>query len=403
MTSENPTNNRSKTAKVVLPVVVIVLGILGLVGMMVARPKVETRAPEVHPPLIRVMTAEIQDLQLHVSAQGSVAPRRESSLVPEVSGRVEWVSPALAPGGFFEEGTVLLRIERRDAEVALRQARASMARAQSEVRLARANLKRSFDLSEQGVVSSAEFDSAQNSAGVAEAMLMEADAHLERASTDLERTEIVAPFVGRVRQKMIDVGQFVNRGTPVATVYSVDFAEVRLPIPDDQLAYVDLPLHYRGTADTVDQPRVILRAQIAGNEYEWEGKIVRTEGEIDPRSRMVNAVAQVANPYARSAGSTRPPLAVGLFVEADIYGREIRDVIVLPRSAIRGENRVLVVEDDKLRFRDVEVLRSERDNVIISAGVRPGEIVAVSPIEAAVEGMRVRIAAPSPPEQVAVR
>jgi RND family efflux transporter MFP subunit len=399
MTSTSHTTRK----KIVVPILVIGLGILGLVGMIAARPKVETRAPEVQPPLIRVVETDTEDMQLRVSAQGSVAPRTESSLVPEVSGRVEWVATSLAPGGFFEEGDVLLRIERRDAEVALRQAEAARARAASEALLARANLKRSLDLSTQGVVSSAELDTAKNNASVAEAMLLEADTRIEQARTDLERTEIVAPFAGRVRDKMVDVGQFVNRGATVATIYSVDFAEVRLPIPDDQLAYVDLPLHYRGeNGQPAAQPRVLLRARIAGQEHQWEGAIVRTEGEIDPRSRMVHAVAQVADPYARDESARRPPLAVGLFVEAEIFGRTVHDVIVLPRSAIRGDDRVLVVENATLRFRDVEVLRAEREHVIVSAGLRPGELVAVSPIEAAVDGMRVRIAEQSD-EQVAVK
>jgi RND family efflux transporter MFP subunit len=379
-------------SKVVLPFVVIALGVLGLVGMIAARPKVETKPPESLPPLIRVATVEVRDLQLSVVAQGSVAPRTETSLVPEVSGRVDWVSPSLAPGGFFDQGDTLLRIERRDAEVVLRQAEAAVARAASEVRLARANLKRSKDLSGQGVVSTAELDTATNNAGVAEAVLLEAEAQLERARTDLERTEIVAPFPGRVRDKMVDVGQFVNRGTAVATIYSVDYAEVRLPIPDDQLAYVDLPMQYRDGEDEVYQPPVTLRAHIAGQPFEWKGSIVRTEGEIDPRSRMVHAVAQVADPYGRTAGTSRPPLAVGLFVEAEILGREFKNVVVLPRSAVRGDDRVLVVDGDRLRFRPVEVLRAERENVIIGGGIRAGERVAISPIEAAVDGMRVRIA-----------
>lgn len=383
--------NRNKV-KLILPIVVILLGVLGAVGMIAARPDVETRAAEVRAPLIRVVTAQASDLQFRVSAQGSVTPRTESSVVPEVSGRVEWVSPALAPGGFFENGDTLLRIERRDGEIALRQAQAAVARARSEVRLARANLSRSRDLAKRGVVSSAEFDRAQNSASVAEASLMETEARLERAKSDLERTEIHAPFAGRVREKMVDVGQFVTRGAPVATIYSVDYAEVRLPIPDNQLAFVDLPRHYRGESEDYKKPRVILRARIGGSEYEWEGAIVRTEGEIDPRSRMVLAVAQVANPYARSAGISRPPLAVGLFVEAEIFGRTVKDVIVLPRAAVRGQERVLVVENDRLHYRDVEVIRAERENVIIGGGLKPGELVAISPIEAAVDGMRVRVA-----------
>ncbi len=382
-------------AKIILPIIVIALGVLGAVGMIAARPKVETRAPEVQPPLIRVTTATATDLQFRVAAQGSVAPRTESNVVPEVSGRVEWVSPSLAPGGFFEAGDPLLRIERRDAQVALRQARASKARATSEVKLAHANLTRSRDLATQGVVSSAELDLAQNNASVAEAMLMEAEAQIERATTDLDRTEIRAPYVGRVREKMVDVGQFVTRGAAVAKIYAVDFAEVRLPIPDDQLAYVDLPLHYRGESNDSTSPRVVMRARVAGAEYEWEGSIVRTEGEIDARSRMIHAVAQVANPYARSPGTTRPPFAVGLFVEAEIFGRVAHDVVVLPRSALRADNRLLVVdENSRLRFRNVEVIRAERDSVVVSGGIRPGERVAISPLEAAIEGMQVRVAAP---------
>lgn len=392
-----------KRAKVLLPILVIALGVLGLVGMIAARPKVETKQAESLPPLIRVVAAEVRDMQWRVQAQGSVAPRTESSIVPEVSGRVEWISPSLAPGGFFEEGAVLLRIERRDAELALRQAEAARARATSEANLARANLKRSEELSGQGVVSSAELDSARNNAGVAGAALMEAEAQIERARTDLQRTELVAPFAGRVRDKVVDIGQFVTRGAPVATIYSVDFAEVRLPIPNDQMAYVDLPIQYRGEDEEVHQPRVVLRARIGGREYEWEGTIVRTEGEIDARSRMVHAVAQVAEPYRRSTDADRPPLAVGMFVEAEILGRMAKSVIVLPRSAIRGDDRVLVVDEERLRFRDVEVLRAERDNVIVGGGLRAGELVAISPIEAAVDGMRVRVAESDAPQHAATR
>jgi RND family efflux transporter MFP subunit len=377
-----------------LPLLVVGIGILGAVGMIAARPKVETRPPEAQPPLVRVATAEAQDLQFRVRAQGSVAPRTEGSIVPEISGRVEWVSPILAPGGFFEKGDPLLRIDSSDYAVALRHAEASVARGRSESRLAAANLKRSRDLADRGVVSAAELDSAENAARVAEAMLLEADISVEKARLDLERAEIRAPYAGRVRDKNVDVGQFVNRGTPVGTIYAVDFAEVRLPIPDDQLAYVDLPLNYRGEADVaVDRPMVMLHSRIAGVEHTWEGYIVRTEGEIDPHSRMIHAVAQVENPYSRGGDHGRPPLAVGLFVEAEILGREVHDVIVLPRAAMRGEDRVLVVDDEeRLHFRTVEVVRADRDQVILGGGIRVGERVTVSPLEAAVDGMRVRVA-----------
>lgn len=384
---------------VLIPLLVVAVGVIGAVGMIAARPKVETRPPEVQPPLVRVATAQKQDIQFHVHAQGSVEPRTESSLVPEVSGRVEWVSPSLAPGGFFEAGDPLLRIDRSDYNVALRAAEAAATRARSEAQFAEANLSRSRDLAKRGVVSTAELDNAENAARVAAAALLEATIAVERARLDLGRTEIVAPFAGRVRDKQVDVGQFVNRGAPVATIYAVDVAEIRLPIPDDQLAYVKLPLDYRGEDSPEKGPEVVLRARIAGNEHSWEGRIVRTEGEIDPRSRMVHAVAQVENPYGRGSDQPdRPPLAVGIFVEAEILGRRAKDVVVLPRAAMRGDDQVLVVDkEERLRFRPVEVVRADRDRVIIGGGLADGERVAVSPLEAAVDGMRVRVAEESSP------
>jgi len=379
---------------VLIPLLVVALGVIGAVGMIAARPKVETRPPEVQPPLVRVAAAATQSIQFRVHAQGSVEPRTESSVVPEVSGRVEWVSPSLAPGGFFEAGDPLLRIDRSDYSVALRAAEAAAARARSEAQLSAANLARSRDLAKQGVMSTAELDNAENAARVAAAALLEATIAVERARLDLGRTEIVAPFAGRVRDKQVDVGQFVSRGAPVATIYAVDFAEVRLPIPDDQLAFVELPMNYRGENNADPGPAVVLRARVAGVEHSWEGRIVRTEGEIDPHSRMVHAVAQVENPYGRGPDQPdRPPLAVGVYVEAEILGRHAPDVIILPRAAMRGDDQVLVVDDEeRLRFRPVEVVRADRDSVVIGGGLRVGERVAVSPLEAAVDGMRVRVA-----------
>ena len=378
--------------KALLPLAVVGIGLLGAAGMIAARPKVERRLPEVQPPLVRVVPVQMEDVQLSVRTQGSVAPRTESDLVPEVSGRVVWVSSSLAAGGFFELDDILLKIDRRDYEVALRRAEAAVARHASESQLAKANLERSSKLSERGVVSAADLDAAQNAARVADAALSEAQSVLDQARLDLERTEIRAPFAGRVREKRVDVGQFVTRGVPVGRVYAVDYAEVRLPIPDDQLAFIDLPLAYRGESRPDQGPVVILTAQVAGRPHSWRGRITRTEGEIDPRTRMLHAVAQVENPYGRTENPQRPPLAVGLFVNAEILGRQVDNVIVLTRAAMRGKDQVLVVDgDNRLRFRTVEVLRPNRDTVIIGSGLKTGEQVCVSPLEAAVDGMRVRV------------
>jgi RND family efflux transporter MFP subunit len=204
---------------------------------------------------------------------------------------------------------------------------------------------------------------------------------------------VLAPYDGRVRSEQVDVGQFVNRGAPVAKVYAVDFAEVRLPIPDEELAFLDLPLTAGGESLDVPVP-VILRARFGGQQNEWRGEVVRTEGELDPRTRMVNVIARVDAPYAQTG---RPPLAVGLFVEAEISGSQVDDVVVLPRSALRGAARVIVVDgEDRLQFRDVDLLRLSRDRAYVRGGLEPGERVCVSPLESAIEGMLVRLSDDEP-------
>lgn len=375
--------------RIVLPIVIALVG-FGLSGvLLMTGPKVESRPREVIAPLVRVLGVAPGTVQLRVSTHGTVVPRTESELVPEVSGRATWVSPALVSGGFFERGEALLRIDMLDYEVALEQSRAGLARAESELSNAQKDHKRQLDLSQQRVSSDAQRDDATNRLRVAEASLREAVARLARAERDLARTEIVAPYDGRVRSKQVDVGQFVNRGASLARIYAVDYAEVRLPVPDEELAFLDLPLA-RGAQELAKPSPVTLRARFAGADHEWQGEVVRTEGELDPRSRMVNVVARVKDPYLQPGG--RPPLSVGLFVQADILGPLAEDVVVLPRSAMRSAATVLVVDDDdRLRFRDVDVLRVSHDEVLVRGGLIPGERVCVSPLETAMDGMQVRI------------
>jgi RND family efflux transporter MFP subunit len=375
--------------------------------------------PNVEAPLVRTVRVEPQPVQFTVRAHGTVVPRTESELVPQVSGEVVWVSPALVSGGFFEAGEPLVRIDRRDYEADLESARAGAARAQSEYGRATKERERQQRLAHRSVASEARIDDAENAYRAAKAALREAEARLDRAERDLERTGLRAPYAGRVRTERVDVGQFVSRGVAIATLYAVDYAEVRLPIPDRELAYVDLPLAYRpgagseaeaGTAAAENGSPVRLRAEFAGREHVWTGRIVRTEGEIDPKSRMVHAVARVEDPYAREAGRERPPLAVGLFVEAEILGRSVDAAVMLPRAALRRDEAgpgepsrdghfVLVVSDEsRLEFRPVEVLRRERERVVIGAGLAAGERVCVSPLRAPVDGMAVRVAGEATPE-----
>jgi RND family efflux transporter MFP subunit len=302
---------------------------------------------------------------------------------------VVWVSPALVSGGFFEEGESLLRIDARDYAASLESARAALARRRSEHDRAKKQHARQSRLRGRDAASESAFDDADNALRVAVASLRDARAALGKAERDLERCELLAPFAGRVRTEQVDVGQFLNRGQSIARLYAIDFAEVRLPIPDNDLAFIDLPLAKRIGLDTEHQPEVELRARFAGAIRTWQGRVVRTEGEIDPRSRMIHAVARVEKPYEPAEG--QPPLAVGLFVDAEILGRRVDNVVVIPRSALRVGDRVHVIDaEDRLRIRPVELLRRERDRVVVSAGLASGDRVAVSRLAIPVEGMLVR-------------
>jgi RND family efflux transporter MFP subunit len=422
------------------------LAILGAAVAIVAlifalQQPIEPRPPELTAPLVRAVTASQSDFQFRVRAQGTVVPRSESDLVPQVSGEVVWVSADLVSGGFFEAGQPLLRIDRADYAVALESARANVARAESEFARAKKERDRQGRLADRSVASQASIDDAENAYRVAEASLRDGRARLEQATRDLERTELRAPYAGRVRQEQVDPGQFASRGVALAKLYAVDYAEVRLPLPDRELAFLEVALARRMPAREAPElekemarsedaanagavappavaaetgappvvvetelpaapgPTVLLRADFAGEAHTWTGRIVRTEGEIDPKSRMVQVVARVEDPYGAGAQG-RPPLAVGLFVDAEIEGRTAEDVFVLPRSALRrgrsGEgDRVLVIDQDsRLRFRDVDVLRIEHDQVIVGRGLAAGERICISPLRAVTDGMLVRVAGP---------
>ncbi|MCH2185318.1 efflux RND transporter periplasmic adaptor subunit [Myxococcota bacterium] len=375
------------------PLFIVVAGFLAAGLLLATGPKVEPRAPERVPPLVRTLRVEPETIRLEVSTHGTVMPRTESELVPEVSGRVVWRSPELVSGGFFDQGDVLLRVDPLDYEVALEQTRADVARARSELSNARRDDSRQRNLKAQGVASDAQREDAANRLAVAEASLRVAKAALARAERDLERTQIIAPYRGRVRTERVDVGQFVARGAPIATLYAVDRAEVRLPVHDDELAFLDIPL-VRGQPEVSAPVPVLLRASFAGGEHLWEGRIVRTEGELDPQTRMVHVIAEVEDPYA-SDHST--PLSVGLFVEASISGTEAENIVILPRSSLRGEQEVLVVDsENRLRHRKVELLRVDAQQILVQEGLSSGEQVCISALESATEGMQVRIKTDEP-------
>ena len=256
-------------------IMLFVIAVIILIAWMA--PTAKKEVVEIPLPAVRVQTIEPEPFQFRVDAQGTVVPRREGDLRPQISGEVIWVSPALVAGGFFEEGEVLLRIDPTDYEARVESEEAALARADSEARRAGKELKRQRSLADRSVASQARIDDAENAARVSQAVLREARSRLGQARRDLERTELRAPYAGRVRRERVDPGQFVSRGESLVDLYAVDFAEVRLPIPDRELSFMDLPLGYR----EVD------REEEEGRERQADAHLprVRSKGESEGRAR----------------------------------------------------------------------------------------------------------------------
>ena len=392
MLSTRATGYQSMRRRNVVAVTVLALSVAIAATLMATRPQLDPGEPDRVPPAVRVLRAEPAAERMVVHSQGTVSPRTEADLVPEVSGNVLWISPSLVAGGYFEKGEPLLRIDDRDYRYAAYQARAAVERAAAEERFAGFELQRLRGLEARDLISPSDIETGVRAARVAEAALAEARVALRQAELALSRTELRAPFVGLVRSEQIDPGQFVSRGGAVARLYALDYVEVRLPIADRQLAYLDIPPMRRGALDAAAAPEVRLSAEYAGSRRTWRGRIVRTEAEIDARSRMVNLVARVgdAEMSVRDPDYGAPP--VGLFVEAEIQGRSAEGIVVVPRSAIRDGNHVFVVDnEDRLRERTVSIARIYGADAYIDDGLEQGERVSVTVLQAVTDGTRVNV------------
>lgn len=346
------------------------------------RPQIEPKEPEITPPTVFYEVAEARAVTLDVSAQGEVRPRTDINLSAQVSGRVISTSEAFVDGGAFEEGDVLIKIEDAPYRAAAAAARARLAQEEAESALAR----RDYD--ELG----REEDPTDLALRIPQ--LEQSRAEYRAAQLDLERTTIKAPFKGRVRERIVGVGQYVAPGAQLGRVFSTDVAEIRLPLTDNDLAKLGLPIAFVET-ENQQGPAVILSAFIAGELHEWDARIARTDGAIDPATRQISAIAVVDDPYGVGSDNGTP-LAMGLFVDARIEGKPYDNAIVLPRSALYGRDVVYVINGDSaLEQRTVNVVSAERDTITIVSGVDSGERVATSPLRGAGDGDVVTATDPS--------
>ena len=373
--------------KLIAPLLILALSAAIFVALVSNQPTLKTTVKEPVPVAVRALEINTGPMQLSVNSEGNVQPSVETKLVAQVAGEVIEVSDSLVAGGDFSKGDVLLRLDPRDYEIAVTRSRAALSRTEAEQRFAAEEAARIKSLYGDELASIAELQNAERLLAVANAALADAKAALMRATVDLERTVFRAPFNGRVRGENVDAGQFVAKGSMIATLYDTDRLQVRLPLADSQLAYLDASYAQTGLAG--DTPaNVLLTADYAGDTQTWGAKLLRTEGDISVKSRFLHVIVEVTNTL--SSNGVRLP--VGLFVDAAIEGRTVDNLVSVPRTALRPDNSVMIInERNQLEFRDVSIFKLSDSDVLISEGLVSGERISTSPLQFVVEGMPVTV------------
>jgi RND family efflux transporter MFP subunit len=390
----------SKFIRFVLPMGVIALSIALVVVMITiaSGKRPDRKDPGQQAVLVDTVQAEARSLNFVINSQGPVVPRTQTVLVAEVPGKIVSVSDNFVAGGFFRAGETLLEIDPSDFSTALKGAEAMLAsrRASLAEEQARAEqaLKDWRNLGRSGEPN--ELVARKPQLAEAQANVLAAEADVERAQRNLQRTRITVPYDGLVREKRVDVGQFVGAGTQLGVTFSVDTAEVRLPLTPADLEFLELPSSME--TRTGDLPVVSLAAEVAGQTHTWEARLIRTEGVLDETSRVLYGVAEVTDPYGVLGQGAQHELRMGTFVRAAIEGRYVENVVVLPRYLLRNDGTVLVANEEReLEVREVTVVRAEPRLVYISAGIAAGEHVISTTLDAPIPGTRLVISSDAPP------
>ncbi len=376
------------TKKILLPISILSVSIVIVIALFAGRSPPPKKPNMVKPRMVQTIIAESEDLQFEVLSQGVVRPRTESNIVAQVSGVIRYISPKFVIGGYFKKGEVLVQIEDVDYQIAIAESKARLdgdnARLEQEkARVGQA--EKEWALTGRSKKEAPALALRLPYLNEAQAKVRGAQADLRNAKLSLKRATIRAPYDGILAEKQADLGQFINVGGQLGKAFAVDYAEVRLPLSDRDMAYLDLP-----SPGKLNQifPKVAVSAKVANQLRQWTGRIIRTEGLIDEKTRVHYAVVEIDDPYGILSDSRSSVLSVGTFVNATIEGKWAKSVIRLPREVLKGENTLLVMDDkNTLRVRQVDIVRADTHWIYIRKGIHSGEKVITSSLESRVEGM----------------
>ncbi len=375
--------------KILLPIGVIAIAVAIMLTLFGARTPPEQKEEQTKDLLVEVLPVMSLSDNLTVSSQGTVQPKINTALVSEVTGKIIWISELFVKGGLFKKGEVLVRVDDADYRTAVKSAEASLARAKATLEEEKARAKvaqKEWDDFMQGDAPDLYIRKPQLAREVANVQAAEAD--VERAKRDLARTEIRANFDGLIKSKMADLGQFVSRGSTLANVYGTDIAEVRLPVSDLDVSFLSFDSAYELN---IQKPSVEFSSSFGSEQKIWSGTIVRSEGVVDESNRLVYLVAEINDPYGIKTNHSA--IEFGRFVQAKIIGKQVEQLVVMPRDLIYQERQALVVADGKLDIRDIVVEKLDKQYAYVSSGLTAGEQLISTNIKNPLQGTPVKVLA----------
>ena len=373
--------------RAVWPIGIGLAGIAIFVLLQVTKPRPAPKVDVPRPISVEVVPAIRATSRPTVVAYGEVRPDVRTQLVAQVGGLVTEIAPSFIEGGAFAPGEILLSIEDTDYRAAVAEQRARVAAAQVDLEQALADA----DVAQKqlaGQKNPSPLALKKPQVARAESALKAAETALSLAETNLGRTQISLPFNGRVQSQSVDLGQFVTPGKVLGTVFGTDVAEVRLALTDNQLSALGIPIGFQSEGD--EALATTLSAVVAGQMHRWQGRLIRLDAAIDPTTRTVYGTVRVDNPYNVVSGHGMP-LAVGLFVDAEVEGRLAFDAIQIAAEGLRAGDEVFVLDGEGLLdVRQVTVLHRNRETVLLASGIEAGERVVISAIRNPIPGMRLQ-------------
>ena len=384
-----------KLLKTLLPLMVIALGIGIAVFIYMNKPVAKRKVSQPKILTVETLKLEPQSFPLMIKTQGTVEPRTTTTLSSRVSGDIIKVSPHFRPGGFFEKGDILLKLDPIDYRLDIKSAQATLAEASYQFEEEKAKAEQASDNWKrlEWIEKPSDLVLHKPQLARAKASVDSARAQLKKAVLKLQRTKIKAPYAGRILEQFVDIGQYVSLGNPLVKVFAIDYVEIRLPITEKQRSMIDLPRPYRGESNShYNGSKATIHANMGGQEYTWKGQVVRTEGSVDRSTRQVFVIVQVDDPYKRH-DDNRPPLEIGQFVNAEIQGRLLESVYAIPRTAVQGNNTIMVVDKEgRLQRKTIDIIWETDDSLLVKNGLAEGEQLCVTYVPFAANGEKVNVA-----------